>query len=70
VNLLRWGQAATALDAGEDPAQTGPDSGLHCRIERWDFGSSEQAFRPASVSFIEPERASRYLENSSIHSKL
>ncbi len=70
VNLLRWGQAATALDAGEDPAQTGPDSGLHCRIERWDFGSSEQAFRPASATIIQPERASRYLENSSIHSKL
>jgi hypothetical protein len=54
VNLLRWGEAA---GTGDDPAPTGPQADLRCRIERWDFGGSEQAFKPALSTFIRPERA-------------
>ena len=52
VNLLHWGAAAAA----DDPARD--DVWPPCRIERWDFCDTEQAFRPAWHTVVRPQRGS------------
>ncbi|WP_089962879.1 metallophosphoesterase [Limnohabitans sp. 2KL-3] len=53
VNLLRWGDAATAL-ATATPAA--PVTGPTCLIERWDFCAHQQAFALTVVTAVQPER--------------
>jgi 3',5'-cyclic AMP phosphodiesterase CpdA len=54
VNLLRWGDAATALAAATPGA---PTTGPCCLIERWDFCAHQQAFARTTVTAVQPERA-------------
>ena len=53
VNLLRWGDAATALATGTIGT---PDKDPFCLIERWDFCAHQQAFARAAVTAVQPER--------------
>lgn len=53
VNLLRWGDAATALAATTPGA---PAKGPCCLIERWDFCVHQQAFARTTITAVQPER--------------
>lgn len=53
VNLVRWGQA---VGGGGAQAQSRPDAGDCCFIERWDFAGRDLGFVRTAVTPVQPER--------------
>lgn len=73
VNLLRWGDAATARVDASGAAESATETasvaataaisaskkGANCLVERWDYSAHQQAFACAAVTVVMPERANQ-----------
>jgi hypothetical protein len=73
VNLLRWGDAATARVDASGAAESATETasvaataaisaskkGANCLVERWDYSAHQQAFACAAVTAVRPERANQ-----------